>query len=61
MPTRAGLAQEIADAERSIVGMRQEVDEIRRYIAANEHAVQGQPESLRSITQEGLAKARANL
>lgn len=61
MPTRAGLAQEIADAERSIVGARQEVDEIRRYIAANEHAIQGQPESLRSITQEGLAKARANL
>jgi hypothetical protein len=61
MPTRAGLQQEIADAERAGVALRKEVDEIRRYIAANEHALQGQPESLRAITQEGLAKARANL
>jgi hypothetical protein len=61
MPTRAGLQQEITDAERSIGGLRKEVDDIRRYIAANEHAMQGQPESLRAITQEALAQARANL
>lgn len=61
MATRAGLAQEIAESERAIVGLRKEVDEIRRYISSNEHAMQGQPESLRAITQESLAKARANL
>lgn len=61
MPTRAGLAQEIADSEKAIAGLRNEVEEIRRYISSNEHAMQGQAESLRAITQEGLAKARANL
>jgi FHA domain len=61
MPTRAGLQQEIADAERVAVTLRKEVDEIRRYIQSNEHAMQGQPESLRAITMEALARARADL
>jgi pSer/pThr/pTyr-binding forkhead associated (FHA) protein len=61
MATRAALQQEIADAEQAIVGLRKEVEEIRRYISSNEHAMQAQPESLRAITQESLAKARANL
>jgi hypothetical protein len=50
MPTRAALQQEIADAERTAVAMRKEVDDM-----------QNQPESLRAITQEALARARADL
>ncbi len=61
MPTRAGLQQEIADAERAAVALRKEVDDIRRYIATNEKDMQSQPESLRAITQEALARARADL
>lgn len=61
MQTRAGLDQAIAEGQRSLNALRREVDEIRRYISSNEHALSGMPESLRAITQEGLAKARADL
>jgi hypothetical protein len=61
MPTRAGLEQEIAEQQRAMSALRREVDEMRRYVTANEHALQGMSDSLRDITQEGLAKARANL
>lgn len=61
MPTRPGLEQEIADNKRTAAGLQNEIQAIRGYISSNEHVMQSQPESLRAITQEGLAKARANL
>jgi hypothetical protein len=61
MTNRPGLEQEIAEGQRRIAGLQEEVKAIRGYIASNEHVLQSQPESLRAITQEGLAKARANL
>jgi flagellar biosynthesis chaperone FliJ len=61
MTTRQALAQEIADAQRTISALTEEIAATRSYIAANEQALQNQPSSLRAITEEGLAKARANL
>lgn len=61
MPTRPALEQEIADSQRALSALQDEITAIRGYIASNEHVLQSQPESLRAITQEGLAKARANL
>ncbi|HWQ13718.1 MAG TPA: FHA domain-containing protein [Roseiflexaceae bacterium] len=61
MTNRAGLEQEIADGRRRVAGLQEEIKAIRGYISANEHVVQSQPESLRAITQDGLARARANL
>ncbi|MEN9938311.1 MAG: hypothetical protein RLZZ387_4890 [Chloroflexota bacterium] len=61
MTNRPGLEQEIADGRRRVAGLQEEIKAIRGYISANEHVLQSQPESLRAITQEGLAKARANL
>jgi len=61
MPTRQALAQEIADAQRAISALNDEITATRGYISSNEHVLQGQPPSLRAITEESLAKARANL
>ena len=61
MTTRQALAQEIADAQRTISALTEEIAATRSYNAANEQALQNQPSSLRAITEEGLAKARANL
>ncbi len=61
MTTRQALAQEIADAQRTISALTEEIAATRGYISANEQALQNQPQSLRAITEEGLAKARANL
>lgn len=61
MATRQALAQEIADAQRTISALNEEITATRGYINANEHVLQSQPPSLRAITEEGLAKARANL
>ncbi len=61
MTTRPALAQEIADAQRTISALTEEITATRSYISANEQALQSQPPSLRAITEEGLAKARANL
>lgn len=61
MTNRPGLEQEIAEGRRRISGLHEEIKAIRGYVASNEHVLQSQPESLRAITQEGLAKARANL
>ncbi len=61
MTTRQALAQEIADAQRTISALTEEITATRSYISANEQVLQSQPQSLRAITEEGLAKARANL
>jgi hypothetical protein len=61
MTNRPALEQELAEGRRRIAGLHEELKAIRGYIASNEHVLQSQPESLRAITQEGLAKARANL
>lgn len=61
MPTRATLEQEIADGRLAIAKLDEEIKAIRNYVASNEHAMQGQPEALRAITQESVAKARGNL
>jgi hypothetical protein len=61
MTNRPGLEQEIADGRRRVSGLQDEIKAIRGYITSNEHVLQSQPESLRAITQEGLARARANL
>jgi len=61
MTTRQALAQEIADAQRTISALTEEIAATRSYISANEQVLQSQPQSLRAITEEGLAKARANL
>lgn len=61
MSNRAGLEQEIGDIRRRVAGLQDEIKAIRGYITSNEHVLQSQPESLRAITQEGLARARANL
>jgi hypothetical protein len=61
MATRAALEQELAANRSQIAGIEAEIKALRGYIASNEHVLQGQPESLRAITQEGLTKARANL
>ncbi|MGQ9549809.1 MAG: FHA domain-containing protein [Roseiflexus sp.] len=61
MTTRQALAQEIADTQRTISGLTEEIAATRNYIATQEQALQSQPPSLRAITEEGLAKARANL
>jgi hypothetical protein len=61
MTNRPGLEQEIAEGRRRISGLQEELKAIRGYISSNEHVLQSQPDSLRAITQEGLAKARANL
>ena len=39
MQTRAGLDQAIAEGQRNLNALRREVDEIRRYISSNEHAL----------------------
>ena len=61
MTTRQALAQEIADAQRTISALTEEIAATRSYITANEQVLQSQPASLRAITEEGLAKARASL
>lgn len=61
MTTRQELAQEIADAQRTISVLTDEIAATRSYINTNEHVFQSQPPSLRAITEEGLAKARASL
>lgn len=61
MTTRQALAQEIADAQRTISALTEEITATRSYIGTNEQALQSQPPSLRAITEEGLAKARASL
>ncbi|MFO7167575.1 MAG: FHA domain-containing protein [Chloroflexota bacterium] len=61
MTNRPGLEQQIAESRQRVGGLRDEIKAIRGYITSNEHVLQSQPESLRAITEEGLAKARANL
>ncbi len=61
MPNVAMIQQEIAGQRQSIAALQNEAKAIRGYISANEHVLAGQPESLRTITQEGIARARANL
>jgi hypothetical protein len=61
MPTRRGVEQEIAANKQSIAQLEQQLKEIKDYITTNERAWQSASEPLRSITQEGLTKARANL
>jgi hypothetical protein len=61
MTTRQALAQEIADAQRTISALTEEIAATRSYIAANEQALQNQPSSLRAITEEGLANAQRTL
>ncbi len=61
MATRLGVEQEIAANRRTIAELERQIQEIRHYITTNEATWQNASEPLRSITQEGLAKARANL
>ncbi len=61
MATKIGMEQEIADNIRQIAELEKQVKEIRDYVVANEHSWQNASEPLRSITQEGVAKARSNL
>ncbi|HMP42526.1 MAG TPA: FHA domain-containing protein [Roseiflexaceae bacterium] len=61
MATRVALEQEMASQRGEIARLEAEVKAVRGYIASNEHVLDGQPESLRAITQDGLARARANL
>lgn len=61
MPTKRGTEQEIAANKQSIAQLEQQIREIKEYITTSERTWQNASEPLRSITQEGLTKARANL
>lgn len=61
MATKRGTEQDIAANQQAIAQLEQQIKEIKEFITTSERTWQGASEPLRSITQEGLTKARANL
>lgn len=61
MTDRASLEKEINDLRRSVAQVDRDVRQLRDWIATNERALASQPETLRRITEDGLARARSDL
>jgi FHA domain len=61
MATKRGTEQDIATNRQTIARLDQQIREVKAFIATNEQTWQNSSEPLRTITQEGLTKARANL
>lgn len=61
MATRLGAEQDIAANRRTIADLEKQIQEIRQFITTSEQTWQNASEPLRTITQESLTKARANL
>lgn len=61
MATRRSVEQDIATGQQTIARLEQQIREVKEYITTTERTWQSASETLRSITQDGLNKARANL
>jgi hypothetical protein len=61
MTDRPSIEQDINDIKRTIGQIDKDVKQLRDWISSNERALAGMPETLRRITEEGMAKARADL
>lgn len=61
MSDRPTLEKEISDVRRYVAQAERDARQLREWIATNERALASQPESLRTITQDGLIRARGDL
>jgi hypothetical protein len=61
MPNRSVLEQESSDLRKSIANLEAQIKGVREYIAAQERNLRNAAESIRHITERGLAEARSDL
>lgn len=61
MPNRSVLEQESSDLRRSIANLETQIKAVREYIATQERNLRNAAESVRQITERGLAEARSDL
>lgn len=61
MSDRPTLEKQISDSRRFVAQAERDARQLRDWIATNERALPSQPESLQTITQDGLIRARGDL
>lgn len=61
MSDRATIEKETGDARKTLAQVEKDVKQLRDWIAANERSLNGMQETLRRITEEGIARARSDL
>lgn len=61
MSDRPSLEKEISDAKKAIAQLDKDVKQLRDWISSNERSLNGMPETLRRITEDGITRARADL